>query len=215
MSPAPPSRPPPGPFARWLARRLADLFRVWAATWRVEREGFAEVEAELRAGRGVLAFWHGEQLAIIGLHRHLPTVGMVSRSADGELLAEALSVLGVPTVRGSSSRGGNEAFHEALRVMAQGRFIGIAVDGPRGPRHAVQIGACALAARRGVRLIWCVAQARPRLRLRSWDRFEIPLPWARLRLRYGALPAVDPGDRDAVEAARQELAEAMVAAATT
>lgn len=181
----------------------------------MEREGYAEVEAELRAGRGVLAFWHGEQLAIIALHRHLPAAGMVSRSADGELLAEALDALGVPTVRGSSSRGGNEAFHGALQLMAAGRFVGIALDGPRGPRHSVQVGACALAARRGVRLIWCVAQARPRLRLRSWDRFEIPLPLARLRLRYGALPAADPEDRDAVEAARRALREVMVAASTT
>jgi len=202
-----PVQPSGGP---WAAPVIALLFRMLSWTWRVHRHDYGRYEPELRTGKGVLAFWHGEQLAFIGCHRHLPVAGMASVSKDGELLARVITRLGYSTVRGSSSRRGKEAYRGALEAIASGRIPALAVDGPRGPRHQPQIGASALAASSQVGVCWVISRSRPCLRLRSWDRFEIPLPFARVDLFYGwQEPAPDSEDRSRVEQERRRLGEAM------
>lgn len=203
-------RPAGGPLAPPL---IATSFAAWSRTWRVRRHGFQAVEQARSRGPVVYAFWHGEQLAYIGTHRHLGVAGMASRSRDGELLARCIHRLGYALLRGSTSRGGKDAFLQALRALEGGLSPALAVDGPRGPLHQPHIGAVALAARAGVPVAWVVSRAAPRVRLGSWDRFEIPLALARLDLVYGLLPpSPDPEDRAGIEAARQELGRRMRAA---
>ena len=200
-------RPSGGPLA---APTLSAVLRAWSATWRVHRHNWGPIQAARAEGPGILAFWHGEQVAMIGTHRHDGFAGMASLSPDGELLARCIAHLGYLPLRGSASRGGKKAFEEALSAMQRGLSPALAVDGPRGPRHQPHVGAAALAAVTGRPIIWCLTHARPALRLRSWDRFEIPLPGARVDLHYGLFPAPeDPGDRQEVEAARQSLGELM------
>lgn len=196
---------------RWLPPLLSLLFRALSATWRLRYEGRALLEAALREGPLVLAFWHGEQLALLAAHRGLGLSPLVSWSADGELLARALPGLGYGVIRGSSSRGGAEAMGEALALLARGGSPALAVDGPRGPRHQPKPGAARLAAASGRPLLFVVAEVSAALRLRSWDRFEIPLPFATVRIRYGRMetPA---NDRAAIEQATSALRDALLSA---
>lgn len=181
-----------------------------AWTWRRRRHGLQEVAPALESGRVVMALWHGEQLAFLASHRHLPISLMTSTSRDGELLARVLHRLGYRAIRGSSSRRGKEAFQDALAVLDEGRIPAVTLDGPRGPRLVPKVGASALAAARRVGVCWCVTHSWPCLRLGSWDRFEIPLPFARVDLHYGWMePAPDPTDRARVEQERQRLGEVM------
>lgn len=156
----------------WAVRLLAFTWRVEQAPWPVE-------------GPCVVALWHGDQLAHIALHRRVGMTGMVSRSRDGERLAAVLAALGYPVVRGSTSNGGTEALFAAGGVLRAGGRPAIAVDGPRGPAGRVQPGAELLAARHRVPVVWGVIEAQPRWRARSWDRFSVPLPFARVRITYG------------------------------
>lgn len=162
-----------------LARLLALVVRLLAWTWRVQREPWP------LAGPCVVAFWHGEQLPLVALHRAQGLTGMVSLSRDGERLSRVLRALGYPVLRGSSSRGGAQVLVAALRLLRGGGRPAIAVDGPRGPAGQVQPGAEALAARAGLPVVWGKVDASPAWRARSWDRFCLPLPFARVRLRYG------------------------------
>ncbi len=203
----PPVRPSGG---AWLPPLIAGGFAGLAATWRVRRHGFDAIQAALAQGPLVFAFWHGDQLYYIGNHRFIDVAGMASHSPDGELLARCIERLGYPAIRGSTSRGGRQAFARCLERMAAGSSIGLAVDGPRGPLHQPHVGAAAMAARVGRPIAWMVGHAAPRLQLRSWDRFEIPLPFARVELAYGLVePAPDPDDRDAVQASRLHLGACM------
>ncbi|MCB9758713.1 MAG: DUF374 domain-containing protein [Alphaproteobacteria bacterium] len=195
-----------------LAPLLAVAVRLLAATWRVERVGREAMDAALARGPVVFAFLHGDQLALIPLHRDLPAVGMASRSADGEWVAQVIVRLGFGVVRGSSSRGGAEAFQVCRRVMGEGLSPALAVDGPRGPAGAPKPGAAALAAQEGAPLVWLRAQASPSLRLRSWDRFCIPLPFARVQVVTGVIPPQpDPGPL--TEALRAALAPGVLPSA--
>ena len=105
-------------------------------------------------------------------------------SRDGAVIAEVLQRLGYAVIRGSSSRGGAEALLAAGRALREGGRPAFAVDGPRGPAGHVAPGAEAVAVRAGVPVVhgWVEGTA---LRLRTWDRFRIPLPFARVRVRYG------------------------------
>src|SRR2546427_6439091 len=44
-------------------------------------------------------------------------------------------------VRGSTGRGGVAGLKEMIRHLRNGRDVAFATDGPRGPRHRVQMGA--------------------------------------------------------------------------
>ncbi len=159
----------------WL---LALAVRALAATWRVERPPWPA------PGPCVVAFWHGEQLPMIALHRGLGLCGLASRSKDGALVAATLTRLGYRVVRGSSSRGGAEALVQSRTALREGASPAFAVDGPRGPAGAVAPGAEALARAAQVPVVYGVVTAAG-WRARSWDRFLVPWPFARVRVDYG------------------------------
>jgi len=173
-------RPPPG--------LIAAAVRLLAATWRVAREGRAELDAALAAGPVVFAFRHGDQLAVLGTHRGLPVTALASRSRDGELAAQVIERLGFEAIRGSSSRGGLAALAAGRRVLRDGRSLALTVDGPRGPAGEPKPGAAALSRMGRAPLCWVRIEVSRGLRLKSWDRFLIPLPFARVTVRTGVLP---------------------------
>ncbi len=202
----PAQRPAGGPLAPIA---LSGLFRLLAATWRVRFQGRGLLLEIMDRGPSVLAFWHGEQLAMIAAHQRLGILSMISRSRDGELVGRVVAGLGFGVVRGSSSRGGGEALQGCAAAMrARGAAVGLAVDGPRGPRWEPKAGAAVLAARLQCPIVFGVTRVRPALRLGSWDRFEIPAPFARIDVRYGVLEPPANAAEDIVEAQRR-LGEGM------
>jgi len=180
---------------------------VWARTWRLRGDAPGQLPGAGLGGPAVYAFLHGQQLALALLHRDQGVVGMVSQSEDGETLARLLTALGYGLVRGSSSRGALSALRGARGALEGGRRIAVAVDGPRGPRGRPQEGVFALAGGTGAPLVAARCRARPVLCLRSWDRFEIPLPFAEVEVRY--ISVRSPPGRDGWPAAAAELERAL------
>jgi len=110
-------------------------------------------------------------------------------------------------VRGSSSRGGGAALRALVRAIRDGVDVAIVPDGPRGPREQLQPGVATLAALTGAPVVPLAVGARPARRLRSWDRFLVPLPFARCVLAFGPPVRIEPGaDR---EHADKELQQAL------
>lgn len=173
-----------------LAAAIAVAVAALAATWR------ARVPPWPVEGPCVVAFWHGDQLPMIALHRGAGLTGMASLSKDGDLVTGVLTRLGFGVLRGSTSRGGLRALRAAEALLRVGGRPALAVDGPRGPAGTVHPGAEALARRVGVPVVYGVVEARG-LRLRSWDRFLVPWPFAAVTVRYGVWR---PGDGPLAEA---------------
>ena len=168
---------------------LGRIVRLWAGSWRVQRRTAPMLDRLLDEGPVVLGFWH-EHLAILApLHADRGFVGMVSRSRDGERLTQILSRLGFRTVRGSTSMGARGAARAGLRALRQGQSVAIALDGPRGPRHQVASGAPTLARWAECPLLLVGCHAWPAIRLHSWDRQCLPLPFARITVTYGVCGA--------------------------
>jgi len=187
---------------------LVVLVRALRLTWRVRESGREILDDAVSGGGAVIAFWHGEQLPMVPLHASPRIAGLASKSADGELLAGVIHLLGYGVLRGSSSRGGASALRVAAAGLVQGVSPALAVDGPRGPRHTVQLGALGIAARSRVPIVYVVSQVSWAWRLSTWDRFQIPLPGATVRLSYGRMEP--PGlERSALEAGAVELGNRM------
>jgi lysophospholipid acyltransferase (LPLAT)-like uncharacterized protein len=203
MRPAPLSLLPAP--AAYLAKAIGVTLRV-----RVVR---GEIERTLRAQRPnvIYAFWHGHLWYLMYRYRGSGVYIMVSQSRDGELLSQVLHRFGLPTVRGSSSRGGGRSLRELVRLVRRGASAAIAPDGPRGPRHRVQSGIIALARLAGVPILPIAVGMSWKIELRSWDRFLLPLPGSRVVVAYGE-PVVVPADADAAlaERKRQDLESALL-----
>ena len=172
---------------------LALVVVVWRRTCRYRTVD--DPRPALRsAGRPyILALLHAHQVGAVLGNDEPRLSAMVSRSADGELLIPSLRLRGVEAVRGSSrSAARDKGGLDALAQLAERVFAGVpavlTVDGPRGPRGRVHLGVAELARRTEAVVVpliivpsrrWCLEG--------SWDRLQLPLPFARVT-RYFAEP---------------------------
>lgn len=180
---------------RLMPAVAAALIRLLGLTWRVRIVGGEHFE-RLRAAQQPFMYilWHGELLPLIWHHRNQGVFILVSEHKDGELVAQAASRLGYGLVRGSTSRGGARALLEVARLLKQGKTLAVTPDGPRGPKHTFTAGAVVASQRSGTPMLTIRAAADRAWRLRSWDAFLIPKPFARLSIAYGAPARVEATD---------------------
>ena len=172
----------------WLIAPLVyPLYRLWCSTLRMTEVGREPIDALEAAQKPMMcSLWHDEVFPIMYVRRTLRIVTVVSQSNDGEYLARLLQALGIITARGSSSRGGLSALLQAARLMREQNYNGcITVDGPRGPRHKVKDGAIFLAFRTPAYVVpMRVFMERAKV-FRSWDKFQLPLPFSRVHIIWG------------------------------
>jgi hypothetical protein len=194
---------------------LGLVVRIWAFSWRVRVQESAERAMPLQAR--VFAFWHGRQMALLGAPRSRPAVALISLSKDGDLQRGAQRILGVGSVRGSSTRGGARALRSLLRALEGGDSdVLMAVDGPRGPARRAKAGAVRAARRSGALLIPVGSWARHAIVVRSsWDEFVIPLPFSRVVIAIGppldaSAVEQDPGQLDSAISEQDRRARGLV-----
>jgi len=194
--------------SRLLARLAGGFLLLYRATLRVEvrkREHYLAL-----AERGVpilFALWHGRMLLPIQEHRRQGIVTMASQSKDGEIIAGWLTANGYVVVRGSTTRGGGQAFREMVRFVRSGRHAALTVDGPKGPPRVVQPGVVELARLTGAWILPITSSSvRPRF-LKSWDRYLLPMPFSRSVVLYAEPFAIGPEESDA--AALERITDAL------
>lgn len=140
--------------------------------------------------RVIFTLWHGELLPLLWQHRGENVAIVISEHRDGEIVAQIAESLGYATVRGSSSKAGTRALIGLMREIDAGRDGAITPDGPRGPAHVLAPGVAIAAHRTGALIVPIRARTTRAWRLKSWDRFLIPKPFARVDVHYGALVSV-------------------------
>jgi lysophospholipid acyltransferase (LPLAT)-like uncharacterized protein len=177
-------------------------------TWQVE--GAEHYDTVIESGRQpILAFWHGRILPSLYHFRHRGIVVITSQNFDGEWIARIIQRYGFGTARGSSSRGGIRALVQMRRDLAEGRPVAFTVDGPRGPARVAQAGAAWLAGASGQPILPFHIEADRSWITASWDRAQIPKPFARAVVVFGAPLEVCGTEEQIVENGRQELERAL------
>lgn len=184
---------------RALGAAIAGLIRLLGATVRLRFHDAGLIRAREREGRRfVLAFWHRHLLMMRYAYRGDRMTVMMSRSRDGELMAQSMFRLGVHSVRASTSKGAAAGLKELIRVARDGSDIAFTPDGPRGPARQVQPGVVFAAAVTGLPVIPVAIEASRAWEARSWDRMLVPKPGARVEIVYGE-PLEIPRDADLAE----------------
>lgn len=166
---------------------FSHLYTAICATLRIREENRAEVDAvHARGERLIFCLWHDELFSLIPMARQLRVVSIVSPSSDGDMLARILASNNVGAVRGSSTRGGVRALLSLARMMKHEQVHAcITVDGPAGPRHKSKEGPLFLANRTNARIMPVRIYVKHALRCPTWDKFQIPLPFSRVIIRFG------------------------------
>lgn len=184
--------------AAWAAERLL------TTTLRYEWKDDSGLDQAPELPPVIFCLWHNRLALSMVVHRRLgrKLAALISASRDGALLTAMLGQFGVLAVRGSSSRRGPQALLELKRQARRGYDLAITPDGPRGPRYVVQDGVIYLAQVTGLPIVPVSFTLSRKLVLRSWDRFQIPLPFARCEITLGQPMAVP---RDASAADREAL----------
>lgn len=160
-------------------------------TLRIQREGFEPIEA-LDGGK-ILCGWHGRSFLAATDWRMRGYWVMISHSRDGEIQNRVFQSLGFNIIRGSTGRGGERALVEAVKVLRKGATMAMTPDGPRGPSGVLQSGVMFMALKSGAALVPIGISARPRILAKSWDRYLVPLPFARAYLVAGEPIYLKPG----------------------
>jgi len=194
----------------WVIAGLMWLFHL-SVRW--HRHVDPQTQALLDAGKPViLCMWHGRMFFLSGGWAKPPRRLGVLASAhrDGRLVARGAEAFGYETVLGSSRRGGVTALRGMRRLLDQGVTVVITPDGPKGPRMRFKAGAVKAAQMTGAPLVALTGSARPRKVFDTWDRFCLPLPFARGEIHFGA-PVFVPRDADevALERCRQAAEDSL------
>jgi len=159
----------------------------------------------------VYVLWHGRMFIPLYCMKRTRATMLVSEHRDGEIITTTLHAAGYRTIRGSTTRGGIRALARLVREAKQGRITGFTVDGPRGPRWRFQPGALFVAAKTGVPIVPVGASARRSLYFKSWDSFQLPLPFSRAAIILGKPYTVDGGsDPGNIERHRRELERILI-----
>ena len=176
--------------ADWRVRLLLPagllLIGLLARSWRIRvrnAEGWQRLRAEKKPW--VFALWHATLLPVAWQHSHEKVAVLVSQHRDGELIARTLAAWGNTTVRGSTTRGGSRALLAMIHELDAGVVVAVTPDGPQGPPLKFQSGTLVAAQRANVPVVPILVHADRTWRLKSWDRFTIPKPFARVTFAYG------------------------------
>lgn len=200
--------------AKWHQRLVAGLIytviRLVAATIRFKLKDESGLFSGAPSDKIIFAIWHNRlALALILYHRYVVRVApdrrmaaLVSASRDGGLLARVLEHFNVEPVRGSSSRRGAQALREMVSWGERGFDLAITPDGPRGPCYNVQEGVIATAQLTGLTIVPVSYHLNWKVRVKSWDRFQIPLPFACCEIATGPVIRVA---KEASDEEREEL----------
>jgi lysophospholipid acyltransferase (LPLAT)-like uncharacterized protein len=203
----------------WRARVLIvlsfGLYRLWARTLRLQVEDPNGVVALVRNQPVIFAIWHNRLLMLPRVFDPtFPTrqsYGLISASRDGDLIAKFIERSGYGTIRGSSSRKGVIALRQLVDTLAADGNVLVTPDGPRGPVYQASQGIVFLAQKSGAPVVPIHMEYSRCSRLKSWDRFVVPWPFAKLRAIFGApliIPAIDSAEQ--FEAERLRLQNAMM-----
>jgi hypothetical protein len=158
----------------------------------------------------IFAIWHNRLVLSLVIYqrymkrrdRRRKLVALASASRDGGLVTSIIELFGVKPVRGSSNRRAAQALRELVAWGERGYDLAITPDGPRGPRYTVPEGVIATAQLSGLTIVPVAYHLNWKICLNSWDRFQIPLPFARCAITTGRLLRVP---RAATDAEREEL----------
>ena len=195
------------------------LVRAFWATCRIHRViGLDAARAAVFASKSVIpVYWHQHVLyggrAVLDLRADGLKPGfLISPSVDGTAPAMLVEKVGGHVIRGSSTSTGARALRDYYETIVKQQISpAITPDGPRGPVHEFKPGAVMLSQITGKPILPISVAASRTWTFRTWDRFELPLPFSRVVIAYGEPVKVARAmDADALARTQVEMAGRLI-----
>lgn len=173
---------------KFAGKVLYTIIRLYSATFRVKMENEPQwVDVLDKGGRVLICIWHQHffiAVRFLSKYRKYKPCVMISRSLDGDIATRIVEAGGVSVARGSSSRGGKAALKGMIEMLSKNGLGAHILDGPRGPAGVVKPGAIAIAYGADAVLVPASVYADHAWYMKSWDRFFIPKPFAKITIRF-------------------------------
>jgi lysophospholipid acyltransferase (LPLAT)-like uncharacterized protein len=154
---------------------------------KVEIKGYENLDDIKKKESIIFVFWHKKILFTIYQFKNSGARPLISNSDDGELVSQVAEEFNMIPIRGSSSRGGARAFIKMMHsIRKEKSHILITADGPKGPAEQIKDGTVKLAEKTGAVIIpisWTASKVK--VFQKSWDKFELPLPFGKIKFKYG------------------------------
>ena len=168
--------------AKKVAKIIYAIFHVQEFFTHIQRVDFPEVTP------CIYAMWHCHQMCVYGHPDFKRLNVLVSRSKDGEMIANVIEHMGFKTIRGSKGKeGAVEASMQMITALKNGEDCAMMVDGPKGPARKAKDGVIKLAKMAGVPIVpttWYSANP-SWIKFPSWDKLEMPILNTNLVNIYG------------------------------
>lgn len=133
----------------------------------------------------IYALWHNAQFFLLYVKKLRIVNMLISKSKDGDYIAEVGRLFGFKTIRGSSSKGGVRAMVSLIKALKNKETAAITPDGPRGPKNSVQPGIVQLALKTNAWIVPVDVHAKRKKVFKSWDLFEVFYPFNDIAFRFG------------------------------
>lgn len=172
-----------------LSNLVYSLFRILERMITIKNINYPKLENKV-----IFAMWHSDQCSLHGIpyDKRANTNILISRSADGEIIARVVHKWGFNTVRGSKDKGtrkkgGVKATMKMIERINEGQNVAIMIDGPTGPYREVKNGVIKVAKHTGgaiIPMFW-YSPNKSFLKLPTWDNFKFPLGFTKIVNLYG------------------------------
>jgi lysophospholipid acyltransferase (LPLAT)-like uncharacterized protein len=195
-------------FAAWIVPYLYLLYMrlVWA-TSRLEGADEFVLNDIADAHDGAIALlWHEEVFTVAYGYPYIDIQGhtLASLGESGEVITRMLELCGYVVFRGGSSSGPTRRRLNVLAEMIHHMkttprvIYGITVDGSKGPAYRMKMGGVVIARECNKPVALVRTWYKRSIRLKTWDRMAIPLPFNVIRY-YLRGPYLVPADADSDE----------------
>jgi len=188
----------------WL---LVAFIRIWGRTLRFRWCADVQALMDNPFEPSVAITWHNRLFVAPEFFRRYfrkrKVASLISASGDGGWLAGFFETLGILPIRGSRYGRGAQAFRELIAASREGYDISVTPDGSRGPIYDMKPGAVAVAMKTGAPILLLSLNFSRAWRLKSWDRFFLPVPFSRIEVKVDFVgPASELGTEDLKVAAK-------------
>ena len=162
--------------------------RLCWSTTRWEMEGRDALDARLAEGPVILCLWHEHLLVSpVAWGRQFPMCTIAQNAHAGRLAGEVMKRLGLMNRHLDATVSNVAITREVMRLAKSGTSIGLAVDGPEGPRREASEVPVVWARGTGLPLWGFSYHVRGHRRVGSWDKMVIPFPFSRGKVVFATL----------------------------
>jgi lysophospholipid acyltransferase (LPLAT)-like uncharacterized protein len=166
-----------------LSAGMTRSFRMLFRTLRIEYDFFVNDTNPYQIAQGptyIYSVWHDSMVVPVFAGKQPATMALVGQHNDGSYVANVLKSAGIPSARGSSSKGGAAAIRKLIDETKDHHIV-ITPDGPRGPRRELKSGPTYLAAKTGKPLVPTAFASSASWNWKgSWTDLMIPRPFSRV-----------------------------------